>query len=49
MLVIEVGIKLNNDFNCTTHDVYFTSENLDGLAEDEMKKKCIVKIRIKEW
>lgn len=32
---------LINDFNCVTHDIYFTNENLDGLTENEMKNKCI--------
>lgn len=57
MIVVEVGIKLNNDleyydrilrdnglnndFNCVTHDIYYTKENLDGLTENEMKKKCV--------
>ena len=32
---------LMNDFNCKTHDIYYTKENLDGLTEVEMKNKCI--------
>lgn len=32
---------LNNDFNCLTHDIYFTNQNLDDLSENEMKEKCI--------
>ena len=32
---------LINDFNCITRDIYYTKENLDGLTENEMKKKCI--------
>ena len=32
---------LANDYNCETHDIYYTSDNLDGLTENEMKQKCI--------
>ena len=32
---------LINVFNCTTHDIYYANENLDGLTENEMKQKCI--------
>ena len=32
---------LINDFNCVTRDIYYTKEDLDGLTENEMKKKCI--------
>lgn len=32
---------LENDFNCITHDIYYTNENIDGLTENEMKQKCI--------
>ena len=53
MLIVEVGIKLDkdfeyydnllknnglvNDFKVTTHDIYYTDKNLDGLSENEMK------------
>lgn len=32
---------LINDFNCFTHDIYFTNSVLDNLSENEMKNKCI--------
>ena len=32
---------LENDFNCTTHDIYYTNENLNDLSENQMKQKCI--------
>ena len=32
---------LENDFNCITHDIYFTNCNLDNLTENEMKQRCI--------
>ena len=32
---------LENDFNCTTHDIYYTNANLNDLSENEMKEKCI--------
>ena len=32
---------LENDFNCETHDIYYTNWNLDGLTENEMKQRCI--------
>lgn len=32
---------LDNDFNCETHDIYYTKDNLDGLTENQMKQKCI--------
>ena len=57
MLIVEVGFKLNedfnyydtllksngleNDFNCETHDIYYTKSDLTGLTENEMKRKCI--------
>lgn len=57
MLIVEVGIKLDkdfeyydnllknnglvNDFEVTTHDIYYTDKNLDGLSENEMKNACI--------
>lgn len=57
MLIVEVGIKLDkdfeyydsllksngliNDFKVTTHDIYYTNKNLDGLSENEMKNACI--------
>lgn len=57
MLIVEVGIKLDkdfeyydsllknngliNDFRVTTHDIYYTDKNLDGLSENEMKNACI--------
>ena len=30
-----------NDFNCETHDIYYTNKNLDNLTENEMKKSCV--------
>ena len=32
---------LENDFNCETHDIYYTKYDLNGLTENEMKQKCI--------
>ena len=32
---------LENDFNCETHDIYYTKDNLNELTENEMKQKCI--------
>ena len=32
---------LINDFKVTTHDIYYTNKNLDGLLENEMKFSCI--------
>ena len=32
---------LINDFQVTTHDIYYTNKNLDGLSENEMKNSCI--------
>lgn len=32
---------LENDYNCLTHDIYYTNENLDNLTENEMKQKCV--------
>lgn len=32
---------LKNDFNCETHDIYYTKNDLNGLTENEMKQKCI--------
>ena len=32
---------LINDFNVTTHDIYYTNKNLDNLSENEMKRACI--------
>ena len=32
---------LVNDFKVTTHDIYYTDKNLDGLSENEMKNACI--------
>lgn len=37
-------LKLNgleNDFNCTTHDIYYTNSNLNNLSENKLKQKCI--------
>lgn len=31
----------DNDFNCETHDIYYTNCDLSGLTENEMKQKCI--------
>ena len=57
MLVVEVGIKLDkdfeyydnllksrglvNDFQVTTHDIYYTNKDLNNLNESEMKNACI--------
>ena len=30
-----------NDFNCVTHDIYYTNKKLDGLTENQMKNSCI--------
>lgn len=32
---------LVNDFKITTHDIYYTNVNLEGLSEGEMKNACI--------
>ena len=32
---------LINNFQVTTHDIYYTNKNLDGLSENEMKNSCI--------
>ncbi len=32
---------LDNDYNCITHDIYYTNEDLNGLSENQMKQKCI--------
>lgn len=32
---------LDNDFNCITHDIYYTNLNLNNLSENQMKQKCI--------
>ena len=32
---------LENDFNCITHDIYYTNTNLNDLSENQMKQKCI--------
>lgn len=32
---------LENDFNCTTHDIYYTNANLNDLSENQMKQECI--------
>ena len=32
---------LINDFNITTHDIYYTNKDLDNLSENEMKDACI--------
>ena len=41
MEIVEVGIKLSNDFNVKTHDIYYTNKNLDNLTENEIKNSCI--------
>ena len=57
MLIVEVGLKLNNsfdyydsilknnglinDYNVTTHDIYYTNKDLNGMSENEMKNACI--------
>ncbi len=33
--------KLDNCFNCETHDIYYTNKDLDGLTENEIKNSCI--------
>lgn len=38
-LIIKAG-GINN-FNCETHDIYWTDKNLDGLSEGQMKKVCV--------
>lgn len=38
------GLKL--DFACSTHDVYYTKQNLDGLTENQMKEACV---RVRYW
>ncbi len=30
---------LSNCFNCITHDIYYTDQNLDGLTENQMKDR----------
>ncbi len=30
-----------NRFNCETHDIYYTSSDLNGLSENQMKKSCV--------
>lgn len=30
-----------NVYNCETHDIYYTNNNLDGLTENQMKNACI--------
>lgn len=37
--------RLENCFNCQTHDIYYTDRNLEGLTENEMKQACI-RIRV---
>ena len=32
---------LINDFQVTTHDIYYTDKELEGLSESEMKHNCI--------
>ena len=32
---------LENDFNCETHDIYYTKDNLNELTENEMKQQFI--------
>ena len=32
---------LINDFNCLTHDLYYTNQKLDNMTENEMKNACI--------
>ena len=32
---------LENDFNCTTHDIYYTNKNLSNLSENQIKQNCI--------
>lgn len=33
--------KLDNCFNCITHDIYYTNKDLNGLTENEMKEACV--------
>ena len=37
-ILIKNGLKL--DFACSTHDLYYTNKNLDGLTENQMKEAC---------
>ena len=32
---------LINDYNVTTHDIYYTNKDLNGMSENEMKNACI--------
>ena len=32
---------LANDYNVTTHDIYYTNKDLNGMSENEMKNACI--------
>ena len=32
---------LVNDYNVITHDIYYSSKDLNGLSENEMKCACI--------
>lgn len=32
---------LVNDFKVSTHDIYYTNKDLDGLSENQMKNACI--------
>ena len=32
---------LSNDYNVTTHDIYYTNKDLNGMSENEMKNACI--------
>ena len=38
-ILIKNGLKL--DFACSTHDVYYTKQNLEGLTENQMKEACV--------
>ena len=32
---------LSNDYNVTTHDIYYSNKDLNGMSENEMKNACI--------
>lgn len=37
-----------NEFNCITHDIYFTNVNLEKMTEEEMKNSCVRFRSVKE-
>ena len=38
-LLTKIGAKLA--FSCITHDYYYSKRHMEGLTENEMKRKCI--------